>query len=225
MAEPILGVGGIVTPPPEYFGKLKTLLDRHDIRLILDEVQTGLGRTGKLWGSQTYDVQPHLMTLAKALGNGWPIAAVTSSNAISDALEHGDHFSTWGAHPVMCAAAKATLDYLMKNKLWENAEAMGTVLLKWLREIQERYRIVGDVRGRGLMIGIEIVTDDKTKVPGREACIKIRKLCHDNGLIIGIGGFWSNVLRIQPPLIITNDHVESAMSVLDAAVKKVEKNI
>jgi 4-aminobutyrate aminotransferase-like enzyme len=169
MAEPILGVGGIVTPPKEYFRKLKTLLDKYHILLILDEVQTGLGRTGKLWGSQTYDVQPHLMTLAKALGNGWPIAAVTSSNPISDAFEHGDHFSTWGAHPVMCAAAQATLDYLVNHKIWENAEAMGELLLKWLKEFEERYKIVGNVRGRGLMIGIEIVTDDKTKTPGKDS--------------------------------------------------------
>lgn len=225
MAEPMLGVGGIVTPPQDYFRKLKTLLDKYNILLILDEVQTGLGRTGKLWGSQTYDVQPHLITLAKALGNGWPIAAVTSSKAISDAFEHGDHFSTWGAHPVMCAAATATLDYLRHHRLWENAEAMGGLILKRLKEIEERYRIIGDVRGRGLMIGIEIVTDNKTKNPGREACINIRKLCHDHGLIIGIGGFWSNVLRIQPPLIITQDHVESAMTVLEAAVKNVEKEI
>ena len=225
MAEPILGVGGIVSPPHDYFRKLKTLLDRYNIQFILDEVQTGLGRTGKLWGSQTYEVQPHLMTLAKALGNGWPIAAVTSSKVISDAFEHGDHFSTWGAHPVMCAAAKATLDYLMNHKLWENAEAMGALLLKWLKELEERYSIVGDVRGRGLMIGIEIVTDDKTKDPGKEACSMIRKLCHDNGLIIGIGGFWSNVLRIQPPLILTKDHVESGMTIVEAAVKTVEKKI
>ena len=102
---------------------------------------------------------------------------------------------------------------------------MGGLILKRLKEIEERYRIIGEVRGRGLMIGIEIVTDSKTKNPGREACINIRKLCHDHGLIIGIGGFWSNVLRIQPPLIITQDHVESVMTVLEAAVKNVEKEI
>jgi 4-aminobutyrate aminotransferase-like enzyme len=225
IAEPILGVGGIITPPHEYFRKLKTILDRHNILLHLDEVQTGLGRTGNLWGSQTYDIQPHLITLAKALGNGWPIASVTSSKAISEAFEHGDHFSTWGAHPVMCAAAKATLDYLISNKLWENAEAMGELLLRWLKELEERYTIVGNVRGRGLMIGVEIITDDKTKKPGREECINIRKLCHDQGLIIGIGGFWSNVLRIQPPLIISQDHVDSAMSIFEVAVKTAEKNL
>jgi len=221
IAEPILGVGGIVTPPPEYFQTVRKILNDHDVLLILDEVQTGMGRTGRMWGSQTYDVKPDMITLAKALGNGWPIAAVVASQPISDALEIGDHFSTWGANPVMCAAANATIEFIVEARLWENAEKMGTMLMRRLKELAEECEIIGEVRGRGLMIGIEIVQDTVSKTPGVEECKAIRRICCEEGLIVGIGGFWSNVIRIQPPLIIRDEHVDKGMEAFEKAVKKV----
>lgn len=225
IAEPILGVGGIVTPPDEYFQEVKKVLDKYGILLILDEVQTGLGRTGKLWGAEAYKVKPDVITLAKALGNGWPISAVVASGQIGDAFESSDHFSTWGANPVMCAAARATIDYIMENRLWENADKTGTLLMRRLKEMESEYEIVGEARGKGLMIGVEIVKNKDTKEPGAEECKKIRMLCGEYGLIVGLGGFWSNVIRIQPPLTIREDHVSQAMEAFEKAVKEVEKQV
>jgi 4-aminobutyrate aminotransferase-like enzyme len=223
IAEPILGVGGIVPPPMEYFTEVKKILDKYEVLLILDEVQTGLGRTGKMWGCQTYNVKPDVITIAKALGNGWPIAAVVASDPIGNSFEKGDHFSTWGGNPVMCTAASATIDYIVDHKLWENARDVGSLLLKQLAELEENYEIVGEVRGKGLMVGIEIVKEKKSKEPALEECKEIRKLCHDNGLIVGVGGLWSNVLRIQPPLTIKEEHVEQGIDILEMAVSTVNK--
>jgi len=224
MAETILGVGGIVTPPKEYFQEVRKVLDKYGILLILDEVQTGLGRTGKMWGAEAYKVKPDVMILAKALGNGWPISAVVASGQIGDSFEPSDHFSTWGANPVMCAAASATINYIVENRLWENAEKMGTLLMRRLKEMESKYEIIGEARGKGLMIGVEIVKSKNTKEPNAEECKKIRTLCADYGLIVGIGGFWSNVIRIQPPLTIREEHVDKALETLGRAVKEVEKS-
>jgi 4-aminobutyrate aminotransferase-like enzyme len=223
IAEPILGVGGIVTPPDEYFKEAKKVLDKYGVILILDEVQTGLGRTGKLWGAETYGIKPDVIILAKALGNGWPISAVVASGQIGDAFEPGDHFSTWGAHPVMCAAATATIDFILENKLWENAEKMGALLIKRLKELEGKYKVVGEVRGKGLMIGVEIVKNEKTREPGSDECKKVRALCAEYGLIVGLGGFWSNVIRIQPPLTIRENRIYEAVEIFENAVKEVEK--
>lgn len=223
IAEPILGVGGIVTPPDGYFQEVKKVLDKYGILLVFDEVQTGLGRAGKLWGAEIYGVKPDVMTLAKALGNGWPISAVVASSQIADALEPGDHFSTWGANPVMCAAAGAVIDYITGNRLWENADKMGALLMRRLREMEGKYEIFGEARGKGLMIGVEIVKNKDTKEPGSEECKEIRMLCSKYGLIVGLGGFWSNVIRIQPPLTIREEHVCQAMDAFEKAVRDVQK--
>jgi 4-aminobutyrate aminotransferase-like enzyme len=224
LAEPILGVGGIVTPPDDYFREVKRLLDEEAILMVLDEVQTGLGRTGKMWGAETYDVQPDVITLAKALGNGWPISAVLARNPIGDAFMPGDHFSTWGGNPVMSAAACAALDYLLEHRLWENAAKMGTKMLDRLREIEHTHEIIGEVRGKGLMIGVEVVQTKASKTPAPEKCKLIRQRCAENGLIVGAGGFWSNVIRIQPPLTISNDAVDAGVAIFKKAVKTVANN-
>ncbi len=221
MAEPILGVGGIVTPPDEYFREVKKILDKHEILLMLDEVQTGLGRTGALWGAETYVVQPDVITLAKALGNGWPISAVLASSQIADSLKEGDHFSTWGGNPVMCAAAQASVEYIVENRLWENAAKMGASIMKRLKELESSHEIIGEVRGKGLMLGAEIVESKESKKPASDKCRQIRKLCAEGGLIVGAGGFWSNVIRIQPPLTINEENVEEAMGIFEKVVSKV----
>jgi 4-aminobutyrate aminotransferase-like enzyme len=225
ISEVIQGVGGIVTPPDEYFLVVKKILDKYDIPLILDEVQTRLGQTGKLWGSETYNVTPDVITTAKSIANGWPISATLAKDAISDTLEEGDHYSTFGNNPVMCMASCATIDYIMKHKLWENAEKMGEQLMKRLEEMKSKYGLIGDVRGKGLMIGIEIVKDKQSKIPGIEEGKEIRKLCAKHGLIIGYGGWWNNVIRIQPPIIINQDHINEALKIFEKSIKEVEKNL
>jgi 4-aminobutyrate aminotransferase-like enzyme len=223
-AESIPGAGGIVVPPRDYFKVIKKILDRHQILLVLDEVQTGLGRTGELWGAESYEVVPAVVTLAKALGNGYPISAVLAASDVADALEPGDHYSTWGANPVMCAAASATLDYLTENRLWENARRMGERMLRGLKEFEQRYPLVGEVRGLGLMIGVELVKDKKTKEPAAEEAAAVRKACSNRGLIVGVGGVYKNVIRIQPPLVITEEHVDEGLEILDRSLKEVSSN-
>jgi 4-aminobutyrate aminotransferase/(S)-3-amino-2-methylpropionate transaminase len=221
--EPILGVGGIVVPPEGYFQEVKRVLDKHRILLVLDEVQTGFGRTGKMWAAETYKVQPDVMTLAKALGNGWPIAAVVASDPIENSLEVGDHFSTWGASPVMCAAALATIDFIVEHKLWKNAAKMGNLMLTRLKELESTYNIIGEARGKGMMIAIEIVKNQTSKEPAVDECKAIRSICANSGLIIGVGGFWSNVIRIQPPLTIGEENVEEGLNILEEAIRGVDQ--
>ena len=224
-AEPISGVGGIIVPPDDYFKEVKRILDRYGVCLALDEVQTGLGRAGRLWGAEVYDAEPDLVTLAKALGNGYPIAAVLAKNRLADSLEAGDHFTTWGANPVMCAAALATVNYIVDNRLWENAERTGRLLLQGLKDLESRFELIGEARGKGLMIGVEVVKDKRTREPAPQACTAIRRLCAERGLIVGAGGWYRNVIRIQPPLVITTDHVSQALEVFEGAVKAVSATV
>jgi 4-aminobutyrate aminotransferase/(S)-3-amino-2-methylpropionate transaminase len=224
IAEVIQGVGGIVTPPDEYFQELKKVLDKYDIPLILDEVQTRLGITGKMWGSETYNVEPDVITTAKAVANGWPFGVTLAEKEIADSLEAGDHYSTFGGNPVMCAAAIATIDYIIENRLWENVEKMGALLMKGLKEMESKYEIVGETRGRGLMIGVEIVKDKRTKEPGIEESGHIRRLCADYGLIIGAGGWWKNVIRIQPPMTVRQEHIGQALDILESAIARAESS-
>jgi 4-aminobutyrate aminotransferase/(S)-3-amino-2-methylpropionate transaminase len=222
IAETIQGVGGIVTPPDEYFQEVKKVLDKYDVLLMLDEVQTRLGQTGKMWGAETYNVKPDIITTAKAIANGWPLSVTLATEEIADSLEAGDHYTTYGNNPVMCAAACATIDYVIENRLWEKAKKMGELLMKGLKEMERKYNVVGEARGKGLMTGLEIVKDKKTKEPGTEETNKIRKFCADHGLIVGKGGWWNNVIRIQPPMTIREEHVEEALETLEKAVKEVE---
>ncbi len=223
MAEPISGVGGIVTPPKEYYRKVKKILDKYDILLIFDEIQTGMGRTGEVWGSEVYEVKPDIITMAKALGNGWPISAVLASKEIGDSFSPGDHFSTWGSNPVTCAAAIASVEYMIENKLWENAAEIGALMMRRMKEFEERYEIVGEARGKGLMLGLEIIKNGKTREPAVEETAEIRRLSVDFGLIVGLGGWWKNVIRVQPPLTIKEEHMDLAMDSLERAIQKVEK--
>ena len=222
MAETIQGVGGIVTPPDEYFQEVKKVLDKYDIPLLLDEVQTRLGQTGKMWGAEAYNVKPDIITMAKAIANGWPLSATLAKAEVADSLEAGDHYTTFGNNPVMCAAASATIDYVIENRLWESVAKMGKLLMKGLKEMESECEIVGEARGKGLMTGLEIVKDKKSKEPGVEETDKIRKLCADEGLIVGKGGWWNNVIRIQPPMTIREEHVDRALETLGKAVEAVE---
>ncbi len=225
IAEPIQGVGGIVTPPDDYFSRLKQILDKYAIPLILDEVQTRLGMTGKLWGAQAFNVEPDVITTAKAIANGWPLSVVVAKTDVADSLQAGDHYSTYGGNPVMCAAALATIDYIFEHRLWENAQAMGARLMAGLRQIQEASGIVGEVRGKGLMIGVEIVSDKQSRAPSAKMAGAIRSLCADYGVIVGLGGWWKNVIRIQPPMTIREEHVEEGLSKFAKAVSEVEKGV
>ena len=217
IAEPIQGVGGFVTPPPEYFGIVKGILDEFGIPFIADEVQTGFGRTGDtFWGIEGYNVQPDAMVMAKGLGNGMALGAVVGRTEIVDSLK-ANSISTFGGNPLATTYALANLDYIEDNDLQHNAQRVGKFLKDGLRDLGERHEIVGDVRGKGLMLGVELVKDHDTKEPAADLAAKAMEGARERGLLIGKGGLYGNVLRISPPLTITEDDAAQAIETLDAA--------
>lgn len=221
IAEPVMGEGGIIPPPPEYFKLVKETLDQNGILFIDDEVQTGFGRTGKLFGIEHYGVKPDIMAMAKGIADGFPISACTARADIGSSFEPGDHLSTFGGNPVSAAAALANIEFIMRNRLPEKAAEKGVYMIKRLREMQEEYPIIGDVRGKGLMIGVELVKDQK-KTPAKEETGRIRDAAREEGLLIGSGGVKGCVLRIQPPLVIEKDQMDKALNIMEVAIKGVK---
>lgn len=218
IAEPIQGNAGIVTPPPGYFKRIKEILKHYGILFIVDEIQTGFGRTGKMFAIENYDVSPDIMTIAKALGNGAPISAFIASAKIADRYTRPGA-STLGGNPVSTAAALATLDYIETHSLTENAAARGLQLKAGLLRLQEKYPLIGDVRGIGLMTGAEIVNPDKS--PAAETVDKILETMKDNGFIIGKNGVGRNVLAFQPPLVVTEQNIDDMLSCLEAVLSRI----
>ena len=220
IAEPVMGEGGIITPPTEYFKIIKGILDEYDALFIADEVQSGFGRTGKLFAIEHYDTDPDMMTLAKGIADGFPIGGCIARTDIADSFEPGDHLSTFGGNPVSAAAAIANIDVILKEKLSEKAARKGEYLMKRLGEMKEEHNIIGDVRGKGLMVGVELVLDQKKKTPAKDATRSIRDFAREKGLLIGSGGVKGNVLRIQPPLIIEKDQIDKALDILAESIKE-----
>ena len=217
IAEPILGVGGFIVPPKEYFTEVQKIVKRYGGIFIADEVQTGWGRTGDKWcGIEHWDVEPDVMTFAKGMANGSPIGCTTTTDEISKALP-GLTFSTFGGNPVTSAAALATIRYMEEKDLPRNAAVVGAYLRQRLAELQEKYPVIGDVRGMGLMQGIECVEDRKTKVPAPKAVLKVFEETKKRGVLIGKGGLFGNVIRLGPPLIATKDDIDVLCNALDAA--------
>ncbi len=217
IAEPIQGVGGFTVPPDGFFGAMKEVLDEHGILFISDEVQTGWGRTGEhFWGIQAHGVVPDAMTFAKGLGNGLTIGGVVARAELMDCLT-ANSISTFGGNPLSTAAGLATLQYLLDHDLQANALKIGTRLLDGLRPLVERHPIVGDVRGKGLMIAIELVEPGTTD-PSSRLATRVQEHAKAAGLLIGKGGLYGNALRIAPPLTLTEDEAEEGLRVLLAAV-------
>jgi|OSPMetMinimDraft_2_1075162.scaffolds.fasta_scaffold00607_4 4-aminobutyrate aminotransferase and related aminotransferases len=221
IAEPILGEGGIIVPPDTYLPRLAKICKEREIPIIIDEVQTGFGRTGKIFACEHWNILPDVMALAKALGGGLPLGAVLISEKIDEACEPGDHFNTFYGNPVSCAAAIATINVLLRERLYENAQRMGSLIIKGLKEEQEKFPFVGDVRGKGLMIGIEIVKDKTTKEPAPQLAEEIKIEMRKRGFLIGVGGIFKNVVRIQPPLIINEEETQKAINGLIESFKKI----
>ncbi|HSB05234.1 MAG TPA: aspartate aminotransferase family protein [Thermodesulfobacteriota bacterium] len=221
IAEPLLGEGGIITPPDDYFQEIEKVLKKHGILLIIDEVQTGFGRTGKMFGIEHYGVEPDIMTMAKGIADGFPLSAFTAREEIADSFKPGEHLSTFGGNPVSCAAALANIASLKEEKLVEEAATKGEWLKARLEEMKKKQSRIGEVRGKGLMIGIELVNDRAARTPAIDEAKKTRQFCLDQGLLIGLGGVFNNVLRIQPPLVISQRQLEEVVKILDLALSKV----
>lgn len=220
IAEPIQGVGGFITPPKEYFGIVAGIVREHGGIFISDEVQTAWGRTGnKWWGIENWGVTPDVVTSAKGLANGLPIGLTAARAEVADSVKKLT-ISTFGGNPVSTAAANAVLDLIEEERLVENAAETGAYLRAGLEELKDKHALIGDVRGMGLMQGIELVEDRKTKVPATAATLRLMEAARENRILIGRGGLEGNVLRISPPLNITRGDVGEFVKALDASLTK-----
>jgi 4-aminobutyrate aminotransferase-like enzyme len=217
IVEPILGVGGFITPPDGWMKTFVDIIRKYGGIFIADEVQTGFGRTGgTMWGIEHEGVEPDVMTLAKGIANGYPLSAVLTTRAIADSWK-GGNISTFGGNPITATAANATLEVIAGDKLVDNAAAMGALLRAGLDALKTRYRVIGEVRGRGLMQGVELVKDEKAgdRTPAPETTLRLFEETKKRGLLIGRGGLYSNVLRVAPPLVVSRADVEEALRILD----------
>jgi 4-aminobutyrate aminotransferase len=218
IAEPILGVGGFITPPKEYPGIVAEIVRRHEGLYIADEVQTGWGRTGGKWfGIEQYGVKPDIIVAAKGLANGHPIGATVARAEVADSFK-GLTIATFGGNPVTMVAAKAVVDVIAGDRLLDNATAVGSHLRSRLEKLQEKHAVVGEVRGMGLMQGVELVKDRKSKEPAPQATAAVMEAAKDRGLIIGKGGLYGNVLRISPALNVSAADADQAADILDQAL-------
>jgi 4-aminobutyrate aminotransferase len=218
--EPIQGEGGYVVPPPEYFQRLKKLADKYGILLMDDEIQAGMGRTGKWFAIENWGVAPDIICVAKSIAAGLPLGAMIAKTSIMD-WEGGSHASTFGGNPVSCAAASAVINIIQDEGLKENAAKQGTYIMKRLMELKEESEIVGDVRGKGLMIGIELVKDKMSKKPASKQAAEVMMRSWKRGVAVITCG--KSTIRIAPPLVITRELVDSGMDIIEDTIKEVER--
>ncbi len=219
LLETIQGEGGYVVPPPGFFPALRELCDKHQILLISDEVQCGMGRTGKWWAIEHFDVEPDIMTIAKGIASGMPLGACVARQSVMD-WPRGAHGNTYGGNPLACAAALATID-LIETEYMENAVVVGQYTQDALCEIMARHASIGDVRGIGLMIGVEFVKDHRSKAPAEELCNRVVELAFERGLILLSCG--KSVIRISPALSITKPEIDEGLIIFEEAVTLAEK--
>jgi alanine-glyoxylate transaminase/(R)-3-amino-2-methylpropionate-pyruvate transaminase len=221
IAESIQGVGGTVVFPDGYLKHAYEHARAAGGVCIADEVQTGFGRTGQhFWGFQLQGVTPDIVTMAKGIGNGVPLAAVVTTPQIASVLAKRIHFNTFGGNPVVCAQGKAVLEVIERERLQDNALKVGSHILAGLEKLKLKHKLIGDVRGRGLMIGVELVKDRQTKEPAKAECARILELAREMGLLIGKGGLWGQTIRIKPPLCLTLADADFLLEVLDTAFTK-----
>ncbi|MHA1986987.1 MAG: aspartate aminotransferase family protein [Promethearchaeota archaeon] len=226
IVEPIQGVGGIVQPPPEFFQITYEIVKEYGGLFIADEVQTGFGRTGdRWWGIQQSNVTPDIITIAKGFGSGIPIGGFLTRPEIAADYTTTDSFTTFGGNPLSCAAAIAVIEIIQEEQYLSKATELGASIKKKLLTLEVDHKLVGDVRGQGMMLGIELVCDQKTKEPATQEMLQVMEICKQNGLLIGKGGIDGNVIRIQPPLELTHDQTEKAIQILDIAFSKVESKM
>ncbi|TYB39640.1 aspartate aminotransferase family protein [Micromonospora sp. AP08] len=223
IVEPIQGVGGFATPPDGLFGELKKVLDEYGILLVSDEVQTGWGRTGEhFWGIQAHGVVPDAITFAKGLGNGLAIGGVVARPDLMDCLG-ANSISTFGGNPLATAGALASLNYLLEHDLQANAADLGARLLDGLRAVARAHPVVGDVRGKGLMIALELVGPDGAPHPAAAAALL--EETRERGLLVGKGGLYGNVIRLAPPMTLTRAEADEALEILTQSIEAVAKEV
>ena len=222
IAEPIQGAGGVITPPPEYFKLVFTIVKKYGGVFISDEVQTGFARTGKKWfGIEHWEVEPDVITCAKGMANGSPVGATLATPEVADSYK-GLTISTFGGNPVTAVAARATIEVIEEEKLLDNVDRVGGYFKQKLLELQSKHTLIGDVRGLGLMLGMELVKDPKTKEPAPQETNQFMERCRANGLLIGKGGLWGNVIRLAPALNINEAEVDDAIGRMDKSLTEMK---
>ena len=223
IAEPIQGTAGNIPAPDDYFREVKKILDRNGILFIDDEVITGFGKTGKMFAADLYGVKPDVMTLAKGISGGLPLSCAICTEKVAEPLQAFDYFTTWGGNPVACAQSVAAIKVIQKERLAENAEKTGSHFLKRLKEVAEDHELIGDVRGRGLLLGVELVKDQRTKEPAVEESLKLRTEGLRRGVILPAALGWrKNTIRLSPPLCITREQVDKVVEAIDKGLKEIE---
>jgi 4-aminobutyrate aminotransferase/(S)-3-amino-2-methylpropionate transaminase len=221
IVEPVLGEGGFITPPPAFIKGLRRICDEYKILLIADEVQSGMGRTGKMWAIEHYGVAPDILISAKGLGGGLVISAVIGRKEVMDSVDVGGIGGTFGGNPLSCVAALKTIEVIGKNDLLARAAYLGRLTSDRLKQMMMKYDIIGDVRGLGCMIGVELVKNRLTKEPASEETSKIQRKCHERGLLIMTCGALHNVFRLMFPLVITEKDLEMGLNIFEDSIKEV----
>jgi alanine-glyoxylate transaminase/(R)-3-amino-2-methylpropionate-pyruvate transaminase len=224
ICEPIQGVGGVVEMPPDYLRHVYKHVREAGGLCISDEVQTGFGRTGDhFWGFQNHGVLPDIVTMAKGIGNGVPLAACVTRADIAKSLTQRIHFNTFGGNPVSCAQGLATLNVLLEDNVQQHAKVMGKRLLDGLNELKKTHQLIGDIRGRGLMVGVELVTSRRSTEPATTQTADILERAKTLGVLLGKGGYFGNVIRIKPPMCITAADIDFLLFVLDQCLSEFER--
>lgn len=221
--EPVQGEGGFIVPSKKFVQDVKRICEKNDILFIADEIQTGFGRTGQLFGMNHFDVAPDLLTMSKSLAAGMPLSAVTGRAAIMDTPDVGQLGGTFAGSPMSCAASLAVLDVIEEEEIVKKAQNVGKQLMVAFQNLQNKYELIGDVRGLGAMCAMELVEDRKTKVPATAKTAEIVKYCWQYGLFALSAGMYSNVLRFLPPLIISDNELNEGISILESAFESVTK--
>jgi 4-aminobutyrate aminotransferase/(S)-3-amino-2-methylpropionate transaminase len=221
IAEPVLGEGGFVTPPPEFFRIIIDICHKHGVLFIADEVQSGFGRTGKMFASEHYGIEPDIVVTAKSLGGGLPLAAVTGRSEIMDAPGPGGLGGTFAGNPLACAAANAVIDVLERGDLLSRANYIGRQFERRAKDWQKEFNFIGDIRGLGAMRAIELVKSRDTREPAPEETKKISQYCYEHGLITITAGSYGNVIRLLVPLVISDDQIQEGLDILEEALTAV----
>jgi 4-aminobutyrate aminotransferase len=220
LVEPIQGEGGYIVPPPDWLKSLRRICDEHGILLIFDEVQTGFGRTGSMFACQSFDVHPDIMAIAKGIANGFPLSATVSNRELMSQWQAGSHGTTYGGNPIACAASLATLEVLEEENLVENCKRMGKIFLEGLSSLQDQYPFIGEVRGMGLMVAMELIVPESEKIPNPRAVADLLEACLERGLLGYMAGLHGHVIRFMPPLIVTEGQITQALEIISDSLSE-----
>ncbi|MEM1547334.1 MAG: aspartate aminotransferase family protein [Candidatus Methanomethylicia archaeon] len=225
VVEPIQGEGGYIVPPSDFLPMLREVTEKHSVLLIVDEIQSGMGRTGKIWAIEHYDIEPDIIAISKSIANGIPLSLIAYKREFDEKLEPGFHLGTYRGNLLGMASAIATLEYMLSRNLPERASKLGERVFSRFMEIQDKSRIIGDVRGKGFMVGVELVKDKSSKTPGKELAVKLREELAKQGILMHTCGHYDNVMRFMTPLVIPEKLLWVMMEKFEYCIRSVEETV